>query len=206
MITAEAPIEYVYDDIETLSCITAQEIGRGGDHKSFSDALVAALRKDPDVILVGEARDKETIEAALHGAQTGHVLFTTCHTNGVANTINRLLKAFPEGDRAAIQMDIVDALSLIVYQTLVPSTDGKRIALREYLIFDGEIKDRLRECETHKIFSECYAALIEYGQSLLKDAEIKLKQGLISDITYRRIQKEFESDIAKHKILTEEIA
>ncbi len=104
MITAEAPIEYVYDGIETQSCITAQEIGRGGDHKTFSDALVAALRKDPDIILVGEARDKETIEAALHGAQTGHALFTTCHTNGVANTINRMLKVFHENERAAIQI------------------------------------------------------------------------------------------------------
>ncbi len=76
----------------------------GWRSQTFSDALVAALRKDPDIILVGEARDKETIEAALHGAQTGHALFTTCHTNGVANTINRMLKVFHENERAAIQI------------------------------------------------------------------------------------------------------
>ncbi len=198
MITAEAPIEYVYDGIVTQSCITAQEIGRGGDHKTFSDALVAALRKDPDIILVGEARDKETIEAALHGAQTGHALFTTCHTNGVANTINRMLKVFHENERAAIQMDIIDSLSLIVYQTLVPTLEGKRTALREYLIFDGEVKDRLRECESSQLFMQCYEALIEKGQTLLSDAQKKLEAGLISDVTYRRIKKEFEADMNKN--------
>jgi defect-in-organelle-trafficking protein DotB len=197
MITAEAPIEYVYDSIETTSCVTAQEIGRGGDHKTFCDALVAALRKDPDVILVGEARDKQTVEAALHGVQTGHVLFTTCHTNGVANTINRILKVFPESDREAVQMDIIDNLSLLVYQTLVPTVDGKRTALREYLIFDGKIKDRLRECDSIHLFSECTKVLSEQGNTLLRHAEKKHSAGIISDITLRRIQKESEANLVE---------
>jgi Dot/Icm secretion system ATPase DotB len=199
VITHESPIEYVYDDIETMSVVNQREIGRAGNYKTFYEALVGALRQDPDLILVGEARDKETINAAIHGVQTGHALFTTMHTTGVAHTINRMVKEFEDSEREAKLMDIIDSLSMIVYQNLVLSTNGKRIALREYLVFDGEIKDRLRECPVKALFTEIYAALIEKGQTLLMDAEKKLKAKQIDKVTYTKIKKQFEADISKTK-------
>lgn len=195
MITHESPIEYVYDDIETNSVVNQREIGPRGNYKRFYDALIGALRQDPDIILVGEARDRETISAAIHGVQTGHALFTTVHTQGVAATINRLVKEFEAHEREAKLMDIIDSLAIIVYQNLVPSTDGKRVALREYLIFDGVVKDKLRESPMNQLFRNTYAALIEKGQTLLMDADKKLKEQRIDEATYRKVRKQFETDV-----------
>lgn len=195
IITHEAPIEYVYDDIETVSVIHQRSIGDGQNYPSFHRALVGALRQDPDVILVGEARDKETINAALAGVDTGHALFTTVHTAGVAHTINRIVKEFPENERDVKLMAIIDSLSVIVYQNLVPSTDGKRIALREYLVFDGEVKAELRECPPRDIFAKTYQVLMEKGQTLVMDAEKKCAEKKISVATYEKVKKQFEADI-----------
>ena len=197
IITHESPIEFVYEDVETDSVVNQREIGRNGNYKTFYDALVGALRQDPDLILVGEARDRETINAAIHGVQTGHALFTTVHTQGVAQTINRIVKEFESYEREAKLMDIIDSLAFIVYQNLVPSTDGKRVALREFLIFDGEVKDRLRESSINELFSNTYSALIEKGQTLLQDANKQLGAGRIDCNTYRKIEKQFEADISK---------
>ncbi len=197
MITHESPIEFVYDAIETNSVVNQREIGRSGNYKSFYEALVGALRQDPDLILVGEARDRETISAAINGVQTGHALFTTVHTSGVAQTINRMVKEFEAHEREAKLMDIIDSLSIIVYQKLVKTVDGKRVALREYLVFDGEIKDRLREAPVNELFTRTYQALMEKGQTLLMDAKKKLDAGRIEYNIYRGIEKQFEADIGK---------
>ena len=195
IITHEAPIEYVYDDIDTASVIHQRSIGKGGNYPSFHQALVGSLRQDPDVILVGEARDRETINAALNGVQTGHALFTTVHTTGVAHTINRVIKEFPKNERDAKLMDIIDSISIVVYQNLVPAIESGRIALREYLVFDGEVKTQLRECPPPHIFAKTYQVLIEKGQTLLMDARKKLAENKISEATYRKIKKQFEADI-----------
>lgn len=197
MITHESPIEYVYDAVKTDSVIYQREIGRSGDYKTFYEALVGALRQDPDLIVVGEARDRETINAVINGVQTGHALFTTVHTQGVAQTINRMIKEFESHEREAKLMDMIDALAIIIYQVLVPAKKGGRIALREYLLFDGEVKDRLREAPLKSLFSQTYAALIAKGQTLLKDAQCKLDAGLIEESVYRKVKKQFESDISQ---------
>ena len=197
MITHESPIEFVYDEVETDSVVNQREIGHSGNYKTFYDALVGALRQDPDLILVGEARDRETINAAIHGVQTGHALFTTVHTQGVAQTINRIVKEFESHEREAKLMDIIDSMAIIVYQNLVPSVDGKRVALREYLIFDGEVKDRLRESPINALFTNTYSALIDKGQTLLMDAKKHLESGRIDKNIYRKIEKQFEADISK---------
>lgn len=187
LVTLEAPIEYVYDDIESGSTVTAMEISRIMGHSSFYKGLISTLRKDPDVILVGEARDKETITAAITGTQTGHALFTTVHTNGVNSTMQRLLKVFEPYEREAMLMDIIDSLSLIIYQTLVPCTMGGRIALREYLVFDREIKSALRKKSPEELSIELNQYLMEKGVSLAKDAGDKFQAGLIDEETYEKI-------------------
>jgi defect-in-organelle-trafficking protein DotB len=197
MITHESPIEFIYDEVETDSVVNQREIGHSGNYKTFYEALVGALRQDPDLILVGEARDRETINAAIHGVQTGHTLFTTVHTQGVAQTINRIVKEFEAHEREAKLMDIIDSIAIIVYQNLVPSLDGKRVALREYLIFDGEVKDRLRESPINALFTNTYSALIDKGQTLLISAKKYLESGRIDENIYRKIEKQFEADISK---------
>lgn len=193
VVTLEAPIEYVYDELDTRSIFTAREISPvGGDSQSFSHGIVEALRKDPDVIVVGEARDKDTIAAAIHGAQTGHVLFTTVHTNGVAQTLSRLLQAFSSRDRAVMQMDLVDNLLAVIHQRLVPATDGTRHALREYLVFDEAVKDRLRKSTPDAMTLTCARALRRFGKPLVQDATDKYTQGLITEHTLQRMALEYQ--------------
>ena len=123
--------------------------------------------------------------------------FTTVHTQGVAQTINRIVKEFDAHEREAKLMDIIDSTAIIVYQNLVPSIDGKRTALREYLVFDGEIKDRLRESPINALFSNTYQALIDKGQTLLMDAEKQYQAGIIAETVLQKVKKQFEADISK---------
>lgn len=197
MITHEAPIEFVYDEVVTDSVVNQREVGHSGHYKTFYDALVGALRQDPDLILVGEARDRETLNAVMQGVQTGHALFTTVHTQGVAHTLNRMVKEFEAHEREAKLMDMIDSLAIIIYQNLVPSTDGQRVALREYLIFDGEVKDRLRESPIKQLFANTMAALMDKGQTLLMDAKQKWDAGRIDQKTYRRLEKHAEAEMSK---------
>lgn len=187
LVTLEAPIEYVYDDITSASTVTAMEVSRIMGHNTFYQGLVSTLRKDPDLILVGEARDKETILAAISGTQTGHALFTTVHTNGVNNTMQRLLKVFDHNEREAILLDIVDALSMIVYQTLVPKVGGGRVAIREYLIFDKNMKALLGKQSPDAFTGTINELLYNQGTPLLKDAENKRKDGVIDEETFEKI-------------------
>jgi twitching motility protein PilT len=119
IITIEDPIEYVH---HADKCIVSQrEVGR--DAKSFASALRAALREDPDVILVGELRDKETIQLALTAAETGHLVFATLHTSGAPNTINRIIDVFPAGQQNQIRAQLSQSLQMVITQRLFKRTD-----------------------------------------------------------------------------------
>jgi len=153
IITIEDPVEFVHKDKKSL--INQRSLGE--DTLSFSRALRAALREDPDIILVGEMRDKETIEIALHAAETGHLVFSTLHTLDAKETLNRIIGIFPPEEQPRIRLVLGSVLEGIISQRLVPTTDGKRIAAMEILRKtprikelilqnrDKEIKDALEE-------------------------------------------------------------
>ncbi len=183
ILTYESPIEYVYDtlDMPTAS-ISQSEVPR--HLPTFAAGVRNALRRKPHVILVGEARDSETINAVLEAALTGHPVYTTLHSNGVAETIRRLVSSFPPEERLGRTIDIIETLRLIVWQRLVPSTDGKRIALREYLVFNEDIRDRLLESKLENITATTRQVLQQFGQPMQVDVDEKFEQGLISERTY----------------------
>ncbi len=184
ILTYESPIEFVYDSIETPSAVISQsEIPK--HLPSFAAGVRNALRRKPKLILVGEARDSETISAVIEAALTGHPVYTTLHSNGVAETVRRLVGAFPKEERTARTIDIIETMRLIVSQRLVPSTDGKRVALREYLVFNEEIRDKILECDPDNITAVTRDFLLKYGQPLAVDVRNKFKQGLISERLYK---------------------
>ncbi len=137
IITIEDPVEFVHKD---KKCLVNQR-SLGEDTKSFSRALRAALREDPDIILVGEMRDRETIEIALHAAETGHLVFSTLHTLDAKETINRIVGVFPIDEQNRIRMVLGSVLEGVISQRLVPTVEGKRTAAMEILIKTPRIKD-----------------------------------------------------------------
>lgn len=146
VLTYESPIEFVYDSVESTSAsISQSEIPL--HLPDFPSAVRNALRRKPEFILVGEARDKETIAAVIDAALTGHTVYTTVHSNGVSDTIRRMVAAFPEDERYGRTVDLISLIRAIVWQMLVPTVDGKRMALREWLIFTPEVRDNLLASE-----------------------------------------------------------
>ncbi len=188
VLTYEAPIEFVYDEILMKSAIVSQsEIPR--HLPSFDAGVRNALRRKPRAILVGEARDKETIAAVIEAAVTGHPVYTTLHTNGVAETIRRLVMTFPIEERAGRTIDIIETIRLVIWQTLVPSLDGKRVALREYLIFNEKVRDLLLDMPTEMVTAKTRQLLKEYGQTMEVDAKAKFDAGVIGEREYHIMLK-----------------
>jgi twitching motility protein PilT len=150
IMTVEDPIEFLHPH---RSCIVNQrEIG--GDAMSFAMALKAALRQDPDVILVGEMRDLETIETALTAAETGHLVFATLHTQDTAQTVDRIVDVFPPQQQHQVRMQLSIALQGIVTQQLLPTADGRgRVCATEILVPTPAIRNLIREGKTHQIYS-----------------------------------------------------
>jgi len=149
IITIEDPIEYVFQ--HKKSVISQREVG--SDTNSFSRALRASLREDPDILLVGEMRDLETIKAALTLAETGHLLFTTLHTNSAAQTTDRIIDVFPPHQQQQVRSQLAGVLLGVVSQRLIPQTSGGRISACEVMIGNSAIKNLIREGKTHQINS-----------------------------------------------------
>lgn len=157
IITIEDPIEFVYE--HNKSIVTQRELG--SDTKSFARALKSALREDPDVILVGEMRDPETIEAALTAAETGHLVFSTLHTNSAVETINRIVDVFPADKQSQIRTQLSFVLVGTVAQKLLKRRDGAgRVAAVEVFIPTPAIRNLIRENKLHQIYS-----LMQTGQA-----------------------------------------
>lgn len=187
ILTYEAPIEFVYDEIEKTSAVVSQsEIPR--HLPSFDAGVRNALRRKPRAILVGEARDKDTISAVIEAAVTGHPVYTTLHTNGVAETIRRLVMSFPLEERNGRTIDIIETIRVAIWQILVPSTDGKRIALREYLIFDEKVRDILLDTPPEMVTAKVRLLLQQYGQRMDVDAKAKFDAGIIAEREYNVIR------------------
>lgn len=183
VLTYEAPIEFVYDGVEKPSSIISQtEIPK--HLPNFADGVRNALRRKPGLILVGEARDPETIAAVIDAALTGHPVYTTLHSNGVSDCVRRMISIFPAHERHGRALDILETLRMVIWQKLVPTVDNKRVALREFLVFDEEVRDILISTEVEMLAAKTRLLLKERGQPMLTDAKRKLDAGLISERTY----------------------
>ncbi|KKU13295.1 MAG: twitching motility protein, partial [Microgenomates group bacterium GW2011_GWC2_45_8] len=147
IVTIEDPIEYVYQPQKSV--ISQRELH--ADTHSWGVALKSVLREDPNVVLIGEMRDYETIEAALTIAETGHLVLTTLHTNSASQTIDRIVDVFPEKEQAQIRGQLSMSLEAIVSQRLIPSEDGARVAVCEILIANPAVRSLIRDGKTHML-------------------------------------------------------
>lgn len=205
ILTYESPIEFVYDLIETISCLIVQS-AVPDDVLSFAEGIRNSLRRDPDAILVGECRDAETIKAAILAAQTGHALYSTLHSNNVATTFLRLIQALPVEELHSIMGSIIDSIRVIVSQQLVPSLDGRRVAVREFLVFDNRMRRDLLSVATKNISllpMRANELVAEFGQTMLGHAEQLYRNGKIGIEQVDVIRAAQESDVAKVSQLKE---
>lgn len=184
ILTIEDPIEFVHKSQQCL--INHREVGEHS--KSFSSALRAALREDPDIILVGEMRDLETISLAIEAAMTGHLVFGTVHTSSAAKTIDRLIEVFPANQQAQVRSTLSDALRAVIAQVLFKRTDKPgRVAAMELLFGTPAVRNLIREGKTHQISTVLQTGK-QYGMQTLDDAIMALlEQKIISgDEAYQK--------------------
>lgn len=150
ILTVEDPVEFVHENKRSL--FSHREVGH--DTASFSRALKSALREDPDVILIGEMRDRETIEAALTAAETGHLVFGTLHTKSAPQTVNRIIDVFEGSEQAQIRAQLSTGLIASISQSLLPKIGGGRIACQEILITNPAVSNLIREDKVHQLYSQ----------------------------------------------------
>jgi twitching motility protein PilT len=167
ILTIEDPIEYLHT--HKHSVINQRELGM--DTKSFPNALRAALREDPDVILVGEMRDLETMSLAISAAETGHLVFATLHTNSAATTVDRIVDAFPVGQQGQVRLQLSNNLVAVICQTLIPRANGPgRLGVCEIMIASAAIRNLIREAKAHQITSiiqtSAHVGMITMDQNL----------------------------------------
>jgi twitching motility protein PilT len=153
ILTMEDPIEFIHR--HKTSIVTQREVN--GDTNDYASALRAALRQSPDVILVGEMRDLETIEIAVTAAETGQLVLSTLHTTGAANTIDRILDIFPPSQQHQIRIQLSMVLQAVVSQQLIPSVDGSLVAAFEIMVLTPAIRNMIRESKVHQIDSAIFA-------------------------------------------------
>ncbi|NEO37953.1 MAG: type IV pilus twitching motility protein PilT [Moorea sp. SIOASIH] len=181
ILTVEDPIEYVFPNIKSL----IHQRQKGEDTKSFANALKGALREDPDVILVGEMRDMETIGLAISAAETGHLVFGTLHTNSAAQTVDRIIDVFPFGQQAQIRAQLSNSLIAVFSQCLVPKKNPKpgefgRTMAQEIMVVTPAISNLIREGKTSQVYSAIQTG-VKLGMQTLEQALAgQVKSGLIS--------------------------
>jgi twitching motility protein PilT len=173
MITIEDPIEFIHPHKKCL--VNQREVH--SDTLSFSNALRAALREDPDIVLIGEMRDLETIESALRIAETGHLTFGTLHTNSASSTINRIIDVFPSHQQSQIRAQLSLVLEGILCQSLLPRADGRgRAMAMEILIPNSAIRNLVREDKIHQIYSAMQTGQEKFGMQTFNQALCALYQ------------------------------
>ena len=176
IVTVEDPVEFIHTDNKSI--VSHREVGK--QTKSFAAALKAALREDPDVILVGEMRDLETISLALTAAETGHLVFGTLHTSGAPSTINRIIDVFPPEQQEQIRAQISTSLKMVVTQRLLKTRDGLgRVGAFEIMKCTSPIQNLIREAKIHQIPSIMQTAVRDGMITMEKSLEELAKQGKI---------------------------
>jgi twitching motility protein PilT len=176
ILTVEDPIEFVHESKKSL--INQREVHR--DTLGFSEALRSALREDPDVILVGELRDLETIRLALSAAETGHVVFGTLHTSSAAKTIDRIVDVFPAEEKSMVRSMLSESLQGVVSQTLLKKTGGGRIAAHEIMIGTPAIRNLIRESKIAQMYSAIQTGGSLGMQTMDQCLQTMLSKGLIT--------------------------
>jgi twitching motility protein PilT len=170
IITVEDPIEYLHSH---KGCVVNQrEVN--ADTESFGKALKYILRQDPDIVLIGEMRDLETIEAALTVAETGHLVFATLHTNSCVQTINRIIDVFPPYQQTQVRAQLSFVLEGVLSQTLIPKKGGGRTLALEVMVPNAAIRNLIREDKIHQIYSIMQVGQTKYGMSTLNQSLINL--------------------------------
>lgn len=178
LLTYEAPIEYTYDMVQNPQSLVAQtEIPR--HLPSFAAGVRNALRRKPSIILVGESRDRETVAAAIEAGQTGHAVYTTAHTIGVAATLRRLVSVFEPNERSERAAALMETLRMVVTQALVPRANGGRIAVREWMVFDETVREELLDLPQERWANRIQQMLPDRGQTMQKSAKIAFESGQI---------------------------
>src|SRR3990167_7687612 len=173
IITIEDPIEYLHPSKKAL--VNQREVG--ADTSSFKKALKHVLRQDPDVVLLGELRDMETIEIALTVAETGHVCFATLHTNSCVQTMNRIIDVFPAHQQSQIRAQLSFVLEGVMSQLLIPTADGKgRVLALEIMVPNAAIRNLIREDKIHQIYSQMQVGQAKFGMQTMNQSLLTLYQ------------------------------
>ncbi|EHI5143155.1 type IV pilus twitching motility protein PilT [Vibrio alginolyticus] len=176
VLTIEDPIEFVHNNNKCL--INQREVHR--DTHSFQNALRSALREDPDVILVGEMRDKETISLALTAAETGHIVFGTLHTSSAAKTIDRIIDVFPGSDKDMVRSMLSESLRSVIAQKLLKRNGGGRIACHEIMMATPAIRNLIREDKVAQMYSVIQTGAAHGMQTMEQNARQLMAQGMVA--------------------------
>jgi len=193
IITIEDPIEYVHEHRRAV--VSQREVGT--DTASFHDALRFALREDPDVLLVGEMRDLESIRFALSIAETGHLVFATLHTNDTAQSLARIIDVFPAEQQAQVRVQLAAALSAIVYQRLIPRTGGGMVAAFEVLVATPAVRNLIKEGKTHQLRNSLVTGQRD-GMLTFEQSLSRLVQGGVVGIEEATARSLYPADIEVH--------
>jgi twitching motility protein PilT len=181
ILTVEDPIEFVHESKKCL--VNQREVHR--DTHGFNEALRSALREDPDIILVGEMRDLETIRLALTAAETGHLVFGTLHTSSAAKTIDRIIDVFPAAEKTMVRSMLSESLRAVISQTLLKKTGGGRIAAHEIMIGTPAIRNLIREDKVAQMYSAIQTGQAVGMQTLDQNLQDLVQRGLVSRIDAR---------------------
>ena len=177
IVTVEDPVEFIH---QNKKCVFSHR-NIGEDTKSFATALKYAMRQDPDIILIGEMRDKETIAAALTAAETGHLVFGTLHTSSAPSTINRIIDVFNGDEQPQIRAMLSSSLVSVIAQALLPKNGGGRVAASEILVTNHAINNLIREDKVHQIYSQMQLGQGDTGMQTQTQALVKyVREGKVS--------------------------
>jgi twitching motility protein PilT len=177
IITIEDPVEYVHK--HRLSVVDQRQVGE--DTPSFAEGLRAAFREDPDVVLIGEMRDLETISAAVTIAESGHLVLATLHTNDAPQALDRIIDSYLGAQQQQVRIQLASCLAGVIYQQLVPAVGGGRVAAFEVLIANTAVRSMIKEGRTDQIRSVLQTSLREGSQTLERSLNQLLRAGLISE-------------------------
>jgi twitching motility protein PilT len=178
ILTIEDPIEFVHESKKCL--VNQREVHR--DTHGFNEALRSALREDPDIILVGEMRDLETIRLALTAAETGHLVFGTLHTSSAAKTIDRIIDVFPAAEKTMVRSMLSESLRAVIAQTLLKKTGGGRVAAHEIMIGTPAIRNLIREDKVAQMYSAIQTGQSVGMQTLDQNLQELVQRGQVSRI------------------------
>ena len=176
ILTVEDPIEFIHESQKCL--INQREVNR--DTHGFNEALRSALREDPDIIMVGEMRDLETIRLALTAAETGHLVFGTLHTSSAAKTIDRIIDVFPSAEKDMIRSMLSESLQAVISQTLMKKIGGGRIAAHEIMVGNSAIRNLIREAKVAQMYSAIQTGRRDGMQTLDQNLKELVDKGLVS--------------------------